>query len=85
MFHKIKSAEAIEDCQLIVHFENNQCRCYNIKTIANRFPAFQVLCSEEKLFGQVKVDSGGYGVSWNDDLDLGCNEIWENGTEIKDV
>lgn len=31
---------------------------------------------------EVKVDAGGYGVSWNDDIDLSCNELWENGTPI---
>ena len=22
---------------------------------------------------------GGYGIIWNDDLDLSCDELWENG------
>ena len=33
------------------------------------------------LFDQVKVDVGGYGISWNDDLDLSCEELWINGKE----
>jgi hypothetical protein len=28
------------------------------------------------LFEQVKVDSGGFGISWNDDIDLSCNELY---------
>ena len=28
------------------------------------------------------VDTGGYGVSWNDDLDLACDELYQNGSEI---
>ena len=35
------------------------------------------------LFEQVKVDDGGYGVSWNDEIDLSCDELWENGYENK--
>lgn len=28
------------------------------------------------------MDIGGYGVSWNNDLDLACDELWEHGTTI---
>ena len=34
------------------------------------------------LFKYVKVDVGGYGVVWNEHIDLSCNELWENGTPI---
>ena len=34
------------------------------------------------LFEQVKVDSGGYGISWNDELDLSCNELYYNGVTV---
>ena len=25
-----------------------------------------------------KVDVGGYGISWNDEIDLSCDELWDN-------
>ena len=34
------------------------------------------------LFEQVAVDVGGYGVSWNDEIDLACDELWENGVPV---
>jgi len=37
---------------------------------------------DEQLFRLVKVDAGGYGISWNDDIDLACNELWENGVPV---
>jgi len=33
------------------------------------------------LFWNVKTDLGGYGISWNDEIDLSCDELWENGIE----
>lgn len=27
------------------------------------------------------MDAGGYGISWNDELELEAEEIWEEGTE----
>ena len=35
------------------------------------------------LFRQAAVDVGGYGVSWNDDIDLDSSEIWENGVDAR--
>ena len=26
---------------------------------------------------------GGYGIIWNDDLDLSCDELWEHGIQIE--
>jgi hypothetical protein len=31
-----------------------------------------------------KVDSGGYGISWDDDCDLSENELWTRGNPITD-
>ena len=31
------------------------------------------------LFEKVVVDVGGYGISWNDELDISAEELWENG------
>ena len=31
----------------------------------------------------MEVDAGGYGIVWNDDLDLSCNELYENGVTVQ--
>ncbi|PJI08668.1 MULTISPECIES: DUF2442 domain-containing protein [Clostridium] len=28
------------------------------------------------LFDQAKIDAGGYGISWNDDIDISEYELW---------
>ena len=35
------------------------------------------------MFNAVSVDPGGYGISWNDDIDLSCDELWEHGKVVK--
>lgn len=35
-----------------------------------------------QFFG-VSADIGGYGIVWNDDLDLSCDELWENGVQVE--
>jgi hypothetical protein len=42
---------------------------------------FEVL-KNDAFFKSVKVDSGGYGISWNDDADLSEYELWANGVEV---
>jgi hypothetical protein len=41
---------------------------------------FQVL-KNDAFFKLVKVDAGGYGISWNDAADLSEYELWTNGIE----
>ena len=45
----------------------------------------KVLLKDKELFNNVTVDTGGYGISWNDNLDIEAEEIWENGTKIRTV
>ena len=35
-----------------------------------------------ELFSGVEVDVGGYGIVWNDDLDLSCDELFESGETV---
>lgn len=44
-------------------------------------PVFTALQNEEEFFG-VTVDVGGYGIIWNDELDLYCDELWKNGIRV---
>jgi hypothetical protein len=40
------------------------------------------LLRQEAFFKAVTVDPGGYGVSWNDEMDLSEYELWNNGVEV---
>ena len=42
---------------------------------------FEVL-KNDAFFKSVQADSGGYGISWNDDADLSEYELWTNGVEV---
>jgi hypothetical protein len=32
----------------------------------------------------VKIESGGYGLVWNEDIDISEYELWKNGVSLKD-
>lgn len=82
MFHKIKKVLPKENLIIEVEFENKIKKEYDIQKIINKWKVFKKL-ENDNLFKKVKVDIGGYGISWNEDIDLSCEEIWENGKIIK--
>ena len=82
MFHKINSIMATENYKLIAHFWSGETKIYDLEPIFKKWPIFNELKKPESDYYDVKVDEGGYGISWNDHLDLSCDEIWEKGREI---
>jgi len=82
MFYKIVEVKPIDNFILIVKFENGIEKQYDIKIMMNKFEVFKGL-NNEILFKNVKIDAGGYGISWNENIDLSSEEIWNNGIEIK--
>lgn len=82
MFHKIKNISALPEYKLSVQFSEGVTKIYDVKPLFDRIPLFRELKSHPEVFAAVSVDVGGYGIVWNDDLDLSCDELWENGVQV---
>ena len=82
MFHKVKEVFPQADLMLNVMFADGTTKEYDVAPLLERFEAFAPL-ADGGLFNAVSVDPGGYGVSWNDDIDLSCDELWEHGSVVK--
>lgn len=54
-----------------------------MKLLFESVPAFKRLQKHPELFKEAKVDVGGYGVVWDDETDISCDELFANGEEIK--
>ena len=83
MFHKIKNVACAPDFKLSVQFSEGVTKLYDMKPLFEKIPAFKQLKDNPSEFSNVAVDAGGYGIIWNDELDLSCDELWENGTVVK--
>ncbi len=83
MFHKIKSVLPLSEYCLRVQFSEGVTKIYDVKDLFSKWKAFKALQENRELFYEVKTAPGGYGVVWNDDLDLSCEEIYENGKTVK--
>jgi Protein of unknown function (DUF2442) len=76
-YPRIASVEALSGFQLRVAFVNGQARLYDFTTKSG-LPGTELL-RDEALFKCARVDVGGYGIVWNDDLDIAESELWLNG------
>lgn len=81
MIPKIKNVRNKDDYILAVVFENDTMKEYDVKALMKRNKSFEIL-KDKVIFSMVKVEPGGYGISWNDDIDLSEHELWINGKEI---
>jgi hypothetical protein len=62
-------------------FENHEKRQYDVKPFLNN-EMFADL-KNIAFFKNVKVEQGGYAVSWNDDIDISEYELWRNGSIVR--
>ncbi len=76
---KIKSVAPLADRRLLVTFVNGVEKVYDCKNLIG-LDRFRLL-KEEAFFKAVKVDVGGYGISWDDETDLSEYELWVSGVK----
>lgn len=74
---KVKAVYPYEDLNIIVVFENNAIKKYDTKQLFPQFDWYRELENPD-IFNLVQVEAGGYGVSWNEDIDISEDELWEN-------
>ena len=82
MFHKIKSVRPLPDYRLQVQFAEGVTKIYDVKPLFTKWIPFQRFQMNPDLFSQVTVDMGGHGIVWDDELDLSCEELYENGVTV---
>ena len=81
MFHKIKNVTPLKDFKLSIQFADGITKIYYMKKLIENNKIFADL-KDINLFNSVEVDIGGYGVIWNDDIDISCDELFENSKKI---
>ena len=82
-YPKIKYVEPLNGYRLFIIFENGEIKIYSIKDLLKE-PAFSSL-QNEKLFNQAKKEENGYGIVWNDEIDISEYEVWKNGIAVSTI
>ena len=76
-YPKILNVESRNGKKLLVTFKNGTKKIYDCSPLLedNNFKPLL----NDALFNSVQVDKHGYGIVWNDELDLSESELWING------
>ena len=82
MYNRLTSISFEENLIIIAKFNDGKIVSYNVKQLYKRFPIFNELESNSLLFNNGKIAPGGCGVIFNDEIDIACEELYENGTLI---
>ncbi len=76
-YPKIRNAKAIKPFTIEILFDNNMRKIYDFSDLlADQH--FSKL-SEYNYFKNLKVAQGGYGIEWDDEIDISEAELWING------
>lgn len=78
---RIKEIETKDNGILICKFINGIEKEYDIKPLIKKYTTFKKL-NNKYFFNKARVDCGGYGVSWNEEIDIATEEIWKNGKTL---
>ena len=79
-YPRIKSAEAIDNHTLVILFNNNKKKKYDITPLLEK-EMFAPL-KDYALFKAVEVEQGGYAIVWNSNIDISEYELWTNGKAL---
>nr|VFK26070.1 MAG: Protein of unknown function (DUF2442) [Candidatus Kentron sp. MB]VFK31339.1 MAG: Protein of unknown function (DUF2442) [Candidatus Kentron sp. MB]VFK75446.1 MAG: Protein of unknown function (DUF2442) [Candidatus Kentron sp. MB] len=77
---RIKTALPLDDHTLIVVFDNDDKRKYDIQPLLSK-GMFEPL-KNPTFFKAFRIDNGGYGITWNENIDLSEYELWNHGQAI---
>lgn len=84
MFHRIKNVTPLDDFRLRVQFLDGETKIYDVRPLFDEIPVFRTLRDNPALFSDIYVGKRGYGIIWNDEIDLSCDELWKRGEAAGD-
>ena len=83
MHHTIRSIYPIDKYHISVQFVEGVTKIWDLSPWFKKYPKFNKFKDNPDLFYKVKVDVGGFGIIWNDELDMDCNTIYDEGVLTK--
>jgi len=77
---KIRHVKVLDDYIILIIFDNGTKKQYDFKSKLDMYPYITI--KNPGVFKSVQIDAGGYGLSWNDEVDISEYELWTNGINI---
>lgn len=79
---KVEDVVPLPDYYLLVFFRNGMIRKCGLKGYFLKTPPFSILAERPDYFRQVKIQAGGYGVQWDDNLSIPDSVLYRMGRRI---
>lgn len=83
-FKKARKVYPLDGMVIGVLFEDGVFKKYDLEPLAAKWPVFNAL-RYRKFFESARVDAGGYGIVWNEDIDIAAEEVYFNGQDWPDA
>ena len=83
MFHTATNVSFLEDVTIEVTYRDGKVFRYDMSKLFLKYPQLEELRRNRQLFESGQIDPGGYGIVWNDKLDVDATGIYEDGIFIR--
>ena len=85
MFIHAIEVKFLEDVTLEMTFQDGKIVRYDMSKMFSKYPQLKELRENRMLFENGRLDKGGNGVIWNDDLDFDAMSIYEDGEVVGEI
>ena len=72
----------LEDVTFKMTFQDGKIVKYDLSKLFSKYPQFKRLREDRNLFMMGHLDSGGYGVIWDDELDFDATSVYLDGEVV---
>ena len=79
---KIEDVIPLPNCSLLVFFQDGTVRKCDLTAYFEKTPRFSILLNRSEYFSGVEIQTGGYGVQWDENLFIADSVLYRSGRKI---
>ena len=84
MYNRLSKVLFKPELIAVCEFYDGIVKQYDFKLLFDTYPVFKRLKTESSLFNNGKIAPGGCGIIFDDELDIACEELYDNGVLIRE-
>lgn len=79
---KVEDVVPLQNCCLLVFFRDGMVRKCDLMEYFGQSRRFSVLLKRPDYFAGVQMQTGGYGVQWDENLSISASELYQMGIQV---
>ena len=79
---KIEDVVPLQNSTLLVFFRDSMVRKIDLTAYMEKHPRFSVLTKRPDYFARVQIQTGGYGIQWDENLSISYSALYKMGHRI---